>query len=333
MSLLNVQNVDIAVATENGLQPIVSDLSFSLNHGETLGIVGESGCGKSLTSLAVMGLLPHPQVQITAGNIEFDGMDLLTLNPAKRRDIMGNKLAMIFQEPMTSLNPVYTVGDQIIEAIRQHKLCTRKVAMDQAIDLLGLVGIPDPKSRIRVYPHQLSGGMRQRVMIAMALSCDPVLLIADEPTTALDVTVQAQILDLLNELQKKNGMAVMLISHDLGVIAEMTDRTCVMYRGRSVEMTTTKSIFDNPYHPYTVGLLQSIPQADTEMERLSSIPGFVPPVGEIIPGCAFNPRCSHTKDKCVEQIPTPEFVDVDHQVSCHFPVTTQTERKPGGGNA
>lgn len=319
MALLDVQNLNISVATETGFLPVVENLSFVLEAGETLGIVGESGCGKSLTSLAIMGLLPHPQVQVTGGVIRFEGEDLVSMAPARRRHIMGRRLAMIFQEPMTSLNPVYTVGDQIIEAIQQHNPSSRKAARERAVKLLHEVGIPDPGSRIDAYPHQLSGGMRQRVMIAMSLSCEPVLLIADEPTTALDVTVQAQILELLSSLQKANGMGVVLISHDLGVIAEMTRQTLVMYRGRMVERASTGRVFDEPGHHYTKGLLNSLPDPDREVEELPSIPGFVPPLGEELPGCNFHPRCPAVQPRCKSEPPVGRELNSGHDVSCHFP--------------
>jgi ABC-type dipeptide/oligopeptide/nickel transport system ATPase component len=255
MALLEVENLEIAVSARGKLLPVVQGISFSVDDNETLGIVGESGCGKSLTSLAIMGLLGGTTVRITGGSIRFDGMDLLTLPEKDRRAIMGNRMAMIFQEPMTSLNPVYRIGDQIIENLRQHQSISNSAARDRVVELLTLVRIPNPSERIDSFPHQMSGGQRQRVMIAMALSCDPKLLIADEPTTALDVTVQKEVLDLMADLQKRMGTAIVLISHDLGVIAETCDKVAVMYRGRMAEAASTADLFAELAHPYTRGLL------------------------------------------------------------------------------
>ena len=321
MALLEVCNLTVSVATEIGLQPVVQDVSFAIGKGQTMGLVGESGCGKSLTSLAIMGLLSHPQVQVTAGSIAFEGRNLLNLNARERRKVMGSRMAMIFQEPMTSLNPVYTVGDQIVEALRQHRKVSVADARKRAGAALAEVGIPEPEMRLKSYPHQLSGGLRQRVMIAMALVCEPVLLIADEPTTALDVTIQAQILDLLRELQRRNSMAILLISHDLGVIAEMTRRTAIMYRGRIVEEADTGDIFADPCHPYTHGLLRSIPDPDVDSERLATIPGFVPSAEERIPGCEFHPRCPFAQKPACLQIPANSEIGDRHYLRCHFPLT------------
>lgn len=318
MPLLAVKNLSIGIKVRQEIIPVVHGISFAIEAGQTLGLIGESGCGKSLTSLAIMGLLPHPVVQVISGEIWFDGVDLLTLSANERRALMGTKLAMIFQEPMTSLNPVYKVGDQICESLMQHKKLSKKAAWQQAGELLSQVGIPEPFKRLHEYPHKLSGGMRQRVMIAMALSCDPIMLIADEPTTALDVTVQAQILDLLNELQKKTGMAILLISHDLGVIAQTCVETSVMYRGHIIEKASTIDLFDLPSHPYTVGLLKSIPSADEDVERLEAIDGRVPIITEEIVGCDFNPRCIYADDQC--RAVSPKILEVvkDHFSKCHF---------------
>lgn len=319
MALLEVENLHIAVTIRGVLQPVVRGISFSVDEGETLGIVGESGCGKSITSLAIMGLLEGSPIRITSGNIRYDGMDLLQLTAKERRAIMGNRMAMIFQEPMTSLNPVYRIGDQIIESLRQHKSMSRKAARARAIELLDLVRIPNPSERIDSFPHQMSGGQRQRVMIAMALSCEPKLLIADEPTTALDVTVQKEVLELMTDLQKRTGTAIILISHDLGVIAETCDKVSVMYRGRIVEAASTDSLFDRLAHPYTRGLLNSIPVVDRDVEWLEAIPGRVPTLGEELSGCAFHPRCPIADDLCAAQSPEDTQIASDHAVKCHFP--------------
>ena len=271
MALLEVENLEIAVSSKGKLLPIVQGVSFDVDENETLGIVGESGCGKSLTSLAIMGLLGGTTVRITNGNIRFEGVDLLTLPEKDRRSIMGNRMAMIFQEPMTSLNPVYRIGDQIIENLRQHKNLSYAKARDRAVELLTLVRITNPGERVDSFPHQVSGGQRQRVMIAMALSCDPKLLIADEPTTALDVTVQKEVLDLMADLQKRMGTAIVLISHDLGVIAETCDKIAVMYRGRVAEAASAADLFAELAHPYTRGLLNSIPFVDSDVEWLEAV--------------------------------------------------------------
>lgn len=318
MTLLEVEDLQIAVAKGRTLMPVVQGISFSVDDNETLGIVGESGCGKSLTSLAIMGLLDGTAVRITGGSIRFDGVDLGALSPKDRRAIMGNQMAMIFQEPMTSLNPVYRVGDQIVESIRQHQKLSKAAARHRAIELLDLVRIPDPGQRIDSFPHQMSGGQRQRVMIAMALSCDPKLLIADEPTTALDVTVQKEVLDLMADLQKRMGTAIVLISHDLGVIAETCDKVLVMYRGRVAEAAPTADLFARLAHPYTRGLLNSIPVVDHDVEWLEAIPGRVPTIDESLPGCAFHPRCPLATDLCAQSAPQPQMIAPQHSVECHF---------------
>ena len=319
MALLEVDNLSIAVNKAGTLLPVVQDVSFAVEAGRTLGIVGESGCGKSLTSLAIMGLLEGTQVRITGGAIFFDGRDLVRLSARERRAIMGDQMAMIFQEPMTSLNPVYRIGDQIVEALLQHRGMGRRSAMERAAELLALVLIPDPAGRLKSYPHQLSGGMRQRVMIAMALACDPALLIADEPTTALDVTVQAQILELLVDLQERTGMGLVLISHDLGVIAETCQTVAVMYRGRIVEAASAAGLFANPRHPYTRGLMNSIPDADSDVDVLEAIPGRVPTIDEQISGCAFQPRCPRAEHRCTVETPETAPYPDGRIALCHFP--------------
>ncbi len=319
MALLEVNDLEIGIAAAGGLLPVVHGVSFSVEESETLGIVGESGCGKSVTALAIMGLLEGSVVRVTGGSIRFDGLDLPTLAPAERRAIMGDRMAMIFQEPMTSLNPVYRVGDQIMESLRQHRALPRKQARDRAVELLDLVRIPDPARRVDSFPHQMSGGQRQRVMIAMALACDPKLLIADEPTTALDVTVQKEILDLMIDLQMRTGAAIVLISHDLGVIARTCHKVAVMYRGAIIESATTNELFSNMSHPYTHGLFGSIPPVDRDVEWLGAIPGRVPTIEEALTGCPFHPRCALTRDRCKSRAPAPEAVAPAHFVRCHFP--------------
>lgn len=318
MALLEVENLEIVVSARGKLLPVVQGISFSVDDNETLGIVGESGCGKSLTSLAIMGLLGGTTVRITGGSIRFDGMDLLTLPEKDRRAIMGNRMAMIFQEPMTSLNPVYRIGDQIIENLRQHQSISNSAARDRVVELLTLVRIPNPSERIDSFPHQMSGGQRQRVMIAMALSCDPKLLIADEPTTALDVTVQKEVLDLMADLQKRMGTAIVLISHDLGVIAETCDKVAVMYRGRMAEAASTADLFAELAHPYTRGLLNSIPVVDRDVEWLEAIPGRVPTLEENLTGCAFHPRCALATELCASNVPATTEFKPGHSVQCHF---------------
>ncbi len=294
----------------------VNGVSFQLKRGETLGIVGESGCGKSVTSLSIMQLIPNPPGRIAGGQIWFGGEDLTKKSQEEMRGIRGNKISMIFQEPMTSLNPVYTVGDQIIEGIRLHRDISAADARDRAIEMLRLVRIPSPEKRIDDYPHQLSGGMRQRVMIAMALACEPQLLIADEPTTALDVTIQAQILDLMRRIRDETGTAIMLITHSLGVVAEMADHVVVMYAGRIVEQADVKTIFRDPQHPYTLGLLGSIPKLAVEEDRLATIPGTVPNPQAMPTGCLFNPRCPIAIDKCRAEVPPLIDITPGHKTAC-----------------
>ena len=302
--LLEVRDLRTWFHTDNGVARAVDGVSFQVQRGEMLGIVGESGSGKSVTSLSIMQLVPQPPGEIVAGSsIRLRGEELIGATPARLRELRGNDIGMIFQEPMTSLNPVHTVGAQIAEALRLHRGLGRREAGREAVELLRLVGIPDPESRARDYPHQLSGGQRQRVMIAMALSCEPDLLIADEPTTALDVTIQAQILDLLAELRERLGMAVILITHDLGVVAEVCDRVLVMYAGQVLEQGTVREIFDQPHHPYTEGLLRSIPRLGANLERLAVIPGSVPSPTDWPAGCRFHTRCPYGWDRCVRAQP------------------------------
>jgi peptide/nickel transport system ATP-binding protein len=293
----------------------VDALDLTVANGATLGLVGESGCGKSVTSLAVMGLLPKQSAEIT-GSIRFDGFDLLQVPDQTLRDLRGNRLAMIFQEPMTSLNPSFTIGDQIIETILRHRGGTRGAARNRAIGLLRRVHIPSPERRIDEYPHKLSGGMRQRVMIAMALACDPRLLIADEPTTALDVTLQAQILDLMRELKAESGAAIILITHDLGVVAEICDEVAVMYAGEIVERAGVNELFENPQHPYTVGLLGSIPRLGRRTSHLATIEGIVPNMAEPPPGCRFAARCPFAKTACIAAPPPLVNLSPDHWSRC-----------------
>jgi oligopeptide/dipeptide ABC transporter ATP-binding protein len=318
--LLEVRDLKTHFYTEDGVVPAVDGVSFSLNRGETLGIVGESGSGKSVTSLSVMRLIPYPAGKIIDGEILFEGENLLDKTDEEMRRIRGNEISMIFQEPMTSLNPVFTVGDQIMEAIILHQNVGHRQALDRAIEMLRLVGIPAPERRIDDYPHQMSGGMRQRAMIAMALSCNPKLLIADEPTTALDVTIQAQILDLMMDIKREFTTSIMLITHDLGVIAETADKVVVMYAGKIVESADVISIFKKPAHPYTEGLIGSIPKVNEDCERLSTIEGAVPNPFDMPKGCRFHPRCRYAKNICREQEPQLVDLDSDHQVSCWRPL-------------
>nr|WP_210485471.1 ABC transporter ATP-binding protein [Microvirga antarctica] len=317
--LLEVRGLKTYFDTDAGTVKAVDGVSFHIDRGETLAVVGESGSGKSVTSLSVMRLVPHPPGRFAAGEILFEGQDLLKKSPSEMRRIRGNDIAMIFQEPMTSLNPVQTVGHQIIEVVRLHQSVSKRQARQRAIEMLDLVGIPEPGKRIDAFPHQMSGGMRQRVMIAMALSCNPKLLIADEPTTALDVTIQAQILDLMRRLKRELGMAILFITHDLGVVAEMADRVVVMYGGRAVEEGSVASIFANPRMPYTAGLMGSIPRVDRigeRRERLVAIPGNVPNPLHLPPGCTFNTRCRHVRDHCREVVPVLEDTGDHHMVRC-----------------
>jgi peptide/nickel transport system ATP-binding protein/oligopeptide transport system ATP-binding protein len=314
--LLEVRDLKTWFRTEAGVVRAADGVDFDVRFGEILGIVGESGCGKSVTALSVMGLVPKPHGRIVGGSVLFGGRDLTQLSNREMRSIRGAEISMIFQEPMTSLNPVYTAGDQIAEAIILHKKVSRREALAQALDMLQKVGIPEPRQRLREYPHQLSGGMRQRVMIAMALSCGPKLLMADEPTTALDVTIQAQILKLLRDLRERIGMAVVLITHDLGVIAEMAERIVVMYAGKMVEYTDTAELFSASLHPYTWGLMHSIPRMDLDVERLPAIAGMVPNPLAFPPGCKYHPRCPLASERCRSEEPAMQEAAAGHFTRC-----------------
>jgi peptide/nickel transport system ATP-binding protein len=326
---LRIESLVTQFRTERGTVRAVDGVTFEIPRGETVGVVGESGCGKSVTALSVMRLVQEPPGKIASGKILYDGKDLLSLSEKQMREIRGNKISMIFQEPMTSLNPVFTTGDQVAEALELHEGLSRKQALAKAEEMFGLVGIPSPKERIRAYPHQMSGGMRQRVMIAMALACKPDLLIADEPTTALDVTIQAQILELLGKLQRELGMSIMLITHDLGVVAETCEDVVVMYAGRVVEQAPARELFALPRHPYTAGLLRSVPSF-TEVGvksgvfgRLQEIPGMVPALHELPAGCKFQDRCPDVQKKCRDEEPGLTVLG-DRTVRCHFPVEEAT---------
>ena len=321
-----MRNLHTIFDTEDGVVPAVDGVDLFIDKGETLGVVGESGCGKSVTSLSIVRLVGRPG-RIADGEILFDGTDLLKYPEAEMRKIRGNQISMIFQEPMTSLNPVYTVGDQIAEAIVLHQHKTRGQAFQQAVEMLRTVGIPAAERRAHEYPHQMSGGMRQRVMIAMALSCNPKLLIADEPTTALDVTIQAQILEIMRELQKNFGSAIMIITHDLGVIAETASRVDVMYAGKVVEEADVKSLFALPRHPYTEGLLQSIPRLDTPKGRLHVIDGVVPNPLALPKGCRFAPRCPYVRDVCREKEPPLMEVAPGVKAACWVPVEERPQQE------
>jgi oligopeptide/dipeptide ABC transporter ATP-binding protein len=315
--LLRVSNLKTFFFTDEGVARSVDEMSFYVKKGEVLGIIGESGCGKSVSALSILQLIQSPPGKIVAGDILFEGEDLLEKSPSEMRKIRGNEIAMIFQEPMTSLNPVYTIGNQISENIITHQKLTKRAARKQSIEMLRRVGIPSPEKRIDEYPHQLSGGMRQRAMIAMALSCRPKLLIADEPTTALDVTIQAQILEILKRLQREFSMAIIMITHDLGIIADIADRVAVVYAGKVVETADVRSIFREPKHPYTRALYNSIPQlTDTRRRKLEVIPGAVPNPLRFPSGCRFHPRCEFTIEHCREADPKLETLTNRHSVRC-----------------
>ncbi|GBC61828.1 ABC transporter ATP-binding protein [Desulfonema ishimotonii] len=320
--LLEVERLQTRFETVDGIAQAVSDVSFHMDRGETLGLVGESGCGKSVTSLSIMGLIRWPPGKIVSGAIRFKGDDLLQLSPAEMRKVRGDRISMIFQEPMTSLNPVYTIGRQIAEMFRVHRQMGKKEAHDRAVEMLRRVQMPSPVKRAREYPHQLSGGMRQRAMIAMALACDPEILIADEPTTALDVTIQAQIIDLMLRLREDFGTATLMITHDLGVVAEMADRVVVMYAGRVVEAGQTRAVFKSPQHPYTRGLLRSVPRlglrSETGRSRLKEVRGIVPNLYHLPEGCSFTPRCPEAMPVCKETLPRLTDQESGHQVRCHL---------------
>jgi peptide/nickel transport system ATP-binding protein len=314
--LLDVKELRTSFFTDKGEVPAVDNVSFQINEREIVGIVGESGCGKSVTSLSIMGLIPKPPGKIVGGEILYNGKDLIHSSENEMQKIRGNEISMIFQEPMTSLNPLFTIGEQLIEAILIHQDISKKEAAKKAINIMKEVGLPRAEQLMTEYPHQLSGGMRQRVVIAMALTCNPKLIIADEPTTALDVTIQAQILNLMKKINEERDTAIMLITHDLGVVAEVCDRVIVMYAGKVVEEGTVKEIFANPQHPYTKGLLHSIPQLDVKKERLYSIKGTVPKPGSIKEGCAFYKRCDHAVSKCHVLSPHLTATSASHSVRC-----------------
>ena len=314
--LLEVRDLRTYFDTEAGVHRAVDGVSFAIRPGRTLGIVGESGCGKSVTSLSVMGLVQEPPGRRAGGEILFEGLDLLKKSRNEMEDLRGSSLAMIFQEPMTSLNPVYRVGDQIVEGLRRHRGLSREAARQRALEMLKLVRIPSPETRIDAYPHELSGGMRQRAMIAMAMACEPKLLIADEPTTALDVTIQAQILDLMRDLRARTGTAILLITHDLGVIAEMADEVAVMYAGKIVEMADVSTLFSDAQHPYMLGLLASVPRLDQERSRLSTIKGMVPAPDQMPAGCRFSPRCAIADERCRSEEPILRSLKPGHTVAC-----------------
>lgn len=317
--LLEIEGLKTYFHTDEGVAKAVDGVSYAIRPGETLGVVGESGSGKSVTALSILQLLPMPPGRFEGGSIRFRGEELIGADEERLREVRGNDIAMIFQEPMTALNPVFTVGNQIGETVKLHQGLDDEAARARAIEMLTKVGIPAPEKRVDEYPHQLSGGMRQRVMIAMAMACDPALLIADEPTTALDVTIQAQILDLIKELQEEAGMSVLLITHDLGVVAETAHHVAVMYGGRVVEFGRAKEIFEAPQHPYTVGLLQSLPDLAVPGERLVTIPGIVPSATRFPSGCRFRTRCPLATDACAAEVPAlvPVEEGAEHTVACH----------------
>jgi len=314
--LLEVNDLKVHFHTDHGLVKSVDGVRFSIGRGESVALVGESGCGKSVTSLSIMRLIPTPPGEIVQGEIRFEGTNLLELPEKEMTKYRGNQISMIFQEPMTSLNPLIKIGDQIGEVLRIHKKMGRREAFRRSVELLGEVGISRPEEVAHGYPHQLSGGMRQRVMIAMAVACGPKLLIADEPTTALDVTIQAQILDLIRRLKDELGMSLLMISHDLGIVAETCERVMVMYAGKIVEEADVRELFRNPKHPYTAGLMRSIPQLDQESRRLYSIPGNVPTPRDMPKGCAFAPRCEHATRRCFEEPPSLVQVGEGHRAAC-----------------
>mgnify|MGYP002846523583 CR=1 FL=1 len=315
--LLEVRDLATNFSTEDGVVKAVDGISYDLEEGEVLGIVGESGSGKSVGALSLMRLIPFPPGKIVRGEVVFDGQDLMKVNEAEMRNVRGNKMTMVFQEPMTSLNPVLTVERQITESLQLHKGMDKTASRERALELMRMVGIPDPENRIKNYPHQFSGGMRQRVMIAMAISCDPRLIIADEPTTALDVTIQAQILDLMTSLSAQLGTALIIITHNLGVVARYADRVAVMYAGKIVEEGYAKDIYANPKHPYTVGLLNSVPRLDRDrQDTLDPIEGMPPDLIDIPNGCSFAPRCRYAYEKCTQETPQLESVSDAHTAAC-----------------
>ena len=316
-TLIQVKNLQISFKYDGVMTPVIRGVSFDIKRGETLGMVGESGSGKSVTSREIMGLIATPPARIDSGEILFEGRDILKMSDDELRSIRGNRISMIFQEPMTSLNPVYTCGDQIMEVIRLHKGVSKKEARQMAIEMLREVGVQSPETRVDCYPHELSGGMRQRVMIAMALSCSPTLLISDEPTTALDPTIQAQILQLIKDMKKKLNMSVLFITHDLGVVAQNCDRVVVMYAGKIVEVAEVCELFDHPAHPYTQGLIMSIPKMSSDVEELYSIDGSIPSFGSLPGGCTFGPRCPYFTEECTKSEPVLKDIGGGHLCACH----------------
>jgi oligopeptide transport system ATP-binding protein len=326
-ALLEIKNLKTRFFTQDGVVHAVNGISLYLNEGETLGLVGESGCGKSVSMLSVLRLIPQPPGKIVGGEVWFEGKDLLKISEDEIRKIRGNKIAMIFQDPMTSLNPVLTIGQQLGEPLMLHMGMSKKEAREESIRLLKMVGIPEAEKRLDDYPHQFSGGMRQRVMIAMALACNPKILIADEPTTALDVTIQAQIIDLVKRLRDEIGMAIIWITHDLGIIAGLAQRVNVMYAGFIIETAPVKKLYGDPRHPYTLGLLRSVPRLDAPVkEKLTPIEGLPPDLIGLPPGCPFAPRCEYAIDRCREENPQLEPVDTDHSVACWVDVKTRKPR-------
>jgi oligopeptide/dipeptide ABC transporter ATP-binding protein len=319
-TILRVRDLTTTFETERGIAHAVDGVSFDLYKGETLGIVGESGCGKTVTGLSLLRLIEKPGSIAPQSVIEFEGRDLMQLTKRELRQVRGARLAMVFQEPGTSLNPVLTVGSQIAETMRAHEEISRQEAQSRTEDLLEMVGLPEPRQRIDDYPHQLSGGMQQRVMIAMALSCKPSVLIADEPTTALDVTIQAQILDLLTDLKERLGMAMILITHDLGIVAGVAERVAVMYGGQLVEQAPTRALFGDPMHPYTQGLMRSVPRIEGRADRLATVPGTVPPATHWPPACRFHPRCQHAWERCSSEMPHLTESGQDHIARCWLTV-------------
>ena len=316
-TLIQVKNLQISFKYDGVMTPVIRGVSFDIKRGETLGMVGESGSGKSVTSREIMRLIATPPARIDSGEILFEGRDILKMSDDELRSIRGNRISMIFQDPMTSLNPVYTCGDQIMEVIRLHKGVSKKEARQMAIEMLREVGVQSPETRVDCYPHELSGGMRQRVMIAMALSCSPTLLISDEPTTALDPTIQAQILQLIKDMKKKLNMSVLFITHDLGVVAQNCDRVVVMYAGKIVEVAEVCELFDHPAHPYTQGLIMSIPKMSSDVEELYSIDGSIPSFGSLPGGCTFGPRCPYFTEECTKSEPVLKDIGGGHLCACH----------------
>ncbi|BDD86028.1 ABC transporter ATP-binding protein [Desulfofustis limnaeus] len=326
-TLLDIRDLSVEFSGYRGTAKVLDRIGLSLRNGEILGVVGETGCGKSVIARSILRLIPDPPGRITSGSIMLKGEDILRAKPVRLRRIRGNEISMIFQEPMSSLDPVFTIGNQMIEVLRRHRPVDRRRARAMCIEMLHRVQLPDPESILTCYPHELSGGMRQRVMIAMALSCDPQLLIADEPTTALDVTVQGQVLAILTRLTREQGVTVLFITHDMGVVAQTCDRVAVMYAGRIVEIAPVKSLFAHPRHPYSKGLLACIPAVDADRDVLASIPGTVPDLVKPPPGCRFHERCRQAQSRCTDTLPPLVEVAADHLVACHGFSASATERR------